>query len=48
MHKLQPTTLEHPMSTSRAALLPLGLSLMGLLSAELVLVGLLRARRALA
>lgn len=36
------------MSTSRAALLPLGLSLMGLLSAELVMVGLLRARRAIA
>jgi len=32
---------------SRAALIPLGLSLIGVLSAELVVVGLLRARRAL-
>jgi hypothetical protein len=35
------------MSMSRAALLSYGLSLIGVLSAELVMVGLLRVRRAL-
>jgi hypothetical protein len=35
------------MSMSRVALLPFGLSLIGVLSAELVVVGLLRVRRAL-